>query len=146
MRITGGCFCGELRYEADVQDAPVAVCHCRDCQIFGGSAFRLACPVPPERFEVTKGDPKHFDKTADSGKVRRMVFCGTCGTHICSTSPEPDPGGFVSIRVATADQFGEFAPAAEVYCRSKTAWMPRLEDTVRFSEMPGSAPPPDEKD
>lgn len=136
MKVTGGCFCGELRYEADLRDAPVVACHCRDCQIFGGSAFRLACPVPPDRFEITQGKPKHFDKTAESGKVRRMVFCGTCGTHLCSTPTDPEPGAFVSIRVATADQASELHPVAEVFYRSKFDWIPKLEGTMQFPTMP----------
>lgn len=136
MKITGSCFCGEIGYEAELRNAPMTVCHCRDCQVLGGSAFRLAAPVSPRRFEVTRGAPKHFDKTADSGKVRRMVFCGTCGTHICSLPPASEPDGFVAIRIATADQFDRLSPAAEVFCRSKVEWMPGLENTVPFSEMP----------
>ncbi len=140
MRITGGCYCGELRYQADITGAPVALCHCRDCQIFGGSAFRLACAVRPDRFEITQGDPKYFEKTADSGRVRRMVFCGTCGTHIGSAPAQSGPRDFFSIRVSTAEQFGELVPSGEVYCRSKLAWMPDLDGTVQYPAMPGPSP------
>ena len=36
MHITGGCFCGEITYEADIDENAVGVCHCRDCQILAG--------------------------------------------------------------------------------------------------------------
>jgi len=137
MNISGGCFCGELRYEADITDAPVGVCHCRDCQILSGSAFRTSCAVAPGKFKVTKGEPSHFDKKADSGKVRRMLFCGNCGTHLCSLPTQEEENSFISVRVASADQFAQLTPMAEIYCDSKVAWMPDLENTFQFPRMPG---------
>jgi hypothetical protein len=41
MKILGGCFCGAVQYEADIDKNRIGVCHCRDCQKFSGSAFRL---------------------------------------------------------------------------------------------------------
>ncbi|NND67763.1 MAG: GFA family protein [Halioglobus sp.] len=137
MQITGGCFCGELRYEADITDALIGVCHCRDCQILSGSAFRTSCAVSPGNFKVTKGKPSHFDKTGDSGKVRRMLFCGNCGTHLCSMPLEEEEDSFVSIRVASADQFSELRPMAEIFCQSKVGWLPEIGDTFQFPRMPG---------
>jgi len=32
MRVTGGCHCGQVTYEAEVDPATVRVCHCTDCQ------------------------------------------------------------------------------------------------------------------
>ncbi len=136
MNITGGCFCGDLRYEADIADSPVGVCHCRDCQIFSGSAFRTSCAVAPEKFRLTQGEPKYFDKTSDSGKVRRMMFCGNCGTHLCSMPTVEEEGSFVSIRIATAEQFAELTPMAELFCDSKVSWMPDLQNTFQFAGMP----------
>ena len=138
MQITGGCFCGELRYEADISGSPIGICHCRDCQIFSGSAFRMAVAVSPENFKVTKGTPKQFDKTAESGKIRRMLFCGECGTHLCSVPTELEQNSFVSIRIASADQFDELTPMAELYCDSRVPWMPDLENTFQFPRMPES--------
>ena len=43
MDITGQCFCGAIQYEATVNEQMVGICHCRDCQIFSGSAFRTLC-------------------------------------------------------------------------------------------------------
>ena len=136
MQITGGCFCGQLQYEAELDERMVGICHCRDCQIFSGSAFRLSGIVPPDKFSFTRGTPTFFDKIADSGSVRRMAFCAHCGTHLCSL-PGKD-GGYVSIRVASANEFADIRPVAEFFCASRVSWMDDLEGTARFDGMFGS--------
>ncbi|MEO1544948.1 MAG: GFA family protein, partial [Pseudomonadota bacterium] len=40
MKITGGCHCGKITYEAVINLENVVVCHCTDCQRLSGSAFR----------------------------------------------------------------------------------------------------------
>ena len=34
--ITGGCLCGKIRYEAEVESFLAIRCHCRDCQYVSG--------------------------------------------------------------------------------------------------------------
>ena len=133
MHITGNCFCGLIVYEAELDGSGVGICHCRDCQIFSGSAFRTSGIVSQQNFKFTKGSPKHFDKVADSGAVRRMAFCGECGTHLCSLPSEE--GGFVSIRVASCREFAQLKPVAEIYCSSRVPWLSGLEGAVEFEGM-----------
>lgn len=137
METTGACFCGAVEYRADVDPHRIGICHCRDCQVLSGSAFRLAAVVLPGSFEVTKGDPKTFDKAADSGRVRRLLFCSDCGSHIASLPPDLDePGAFISLRIATSKDFASFEPTYELWRDSKVAWMPELEGTHRFDAQP----------
>lgn len=139
MHITGACFCGELRYEAVLDGTIVGICHCRDCQVLSGSAFRTSGTARPGDFRITRGQPKYFDKTADSGAVRRMSFCGDCGTHLCSEPLGDDAAfGFVTIRVASADQFEQLQPRAEIYCDSRVSWLGDIDGTARFPTMPGA--------
>ncbi len=137
MHMAGSCFCGAVEWVAEVDPNLVGVCHCRDCQIMSGGAFRMSSTVDPGTFKFTKGAPKHFDKTADSGKVRRMAFCGDCGTHLCSLSPPGDEeASVVSVRLATSHQFSELKPVGELYCDSRVPWLPKFEGTVEFPKMP----------
>jgi len=136
MHTTGSCFCGAVEWEAEIDETVLGVCHCRDCQVFSGSAFRMS-GGNPQNFRFTKGAPKFFDKKADSGKVRRMAFCGDCGTHLASLPPEGEDDSFVSIRLATSKDFAQMKPMAEIYCDSKAAWMPEIEGTLKFPKMPG---------
>lgn len=133
MQISGSCFCGQVTYEAEIDGGAVAICHCRDCQVFSGSAFRTSGIVAPDQFRFTCGTPKYFDKVADSGAVRRMAFCAECGTHLCSF-PKED-GGFVSIRVASAREFPHLKPVAEFFCASRVPWLSGVEGAAEFDGM-----------
>lgn len=133
MQLSGSCFCGAVEYEAELDEGMVGICHCRDCQVFSGSAFRMSGIVPPDRFRFTRGTPKHFDKVADSGAVRRMAFCAECGTHLCSLPLEA--GGYVSVRVASARQFADIKPVAELFCASRVTWLSDLEGAAQFDGM-----------
>jgi hypothetical protein len=138
MEITGGCFCGAIEYAATIDVNLVGICHCRDCQILGGSAFRTTAMVTPANFRISKGEPKYFDKTSDSGAIRRMAFCDTCGTHLCSVPHDTQSeGAFVSLRFATSSAFHDVKPAAEIYCASRVSWLNSLEGTLEFPGMPG---------
>jgi len=136
MEHTGSCFCGEIEYRVEIEGARIDICHCRDCQIFSGSAFRTSCMVPSSSFHFVRGTPNTFDKTAESGQVRRMAFCGTCGTHLCSMSPLGAQDGYVSVRISTSRQFDQLRPAGELFCSSRVAWLPPLEGMRQFPGMP----------
>lgn len=137
MIVHGSCYCGSIKYQAEVHEDRVGICHCRDCQIFSGSAFRMAAIVELARFEFTAGTPNYFDKTADSGQTRRMAFCGECGTHICAIPGNAEQGfGFVTLRLATAEEFGNFRPSLEAFCSSRVPWLKAIEGTTEFPRMP----------
>ncbi|MFK7831607.1 MAG: GFA family protein, partial [Congregibacter sp.] len=112
MKVNGGCFCGELRYEAQIDPGKTGICHCRDCQRFSGSAFRTIAVVRPEQFAFTSGDPSFFEKTGASAGVRKTAFCGACGSHICSL-PGDGSADVVSLRFITADNVGDLTPKME---------------------------------
>ncbi|MCB1690833.1 MAG: GFA family protein [Halioglobus sp.] len=136
MKITGSCFCGLIEYEAELEGEGIGICHCRDCQIFSGSAFRTSGMVSPQRFRFTRGEPKIFAKVADSGAVRRMAFCGECGTHLCSLPEETEEErGYVSIRVASSHQFHQLKPVAELFCASRVSWLSDQEGAAQFDGM-----------
>ena len=46
MNVDGACHCGKLAYEAEIDPERIGVCHCVDCQLLSGTAFRIAARVP----------------------------------------------------------------------------------------------------
>ena len=108
MKVTGGCHCGHITYEAEVDPATVRVCHCTDCQKLTGTAFRANISSLPGTFRLKTGTPKIYIKTAESGNKRAHGFCPECGTPIYATSPEPNPSTY-GLRVGGIDQRAQFA-------------------------------------
>ncbi|KAF4277777.1 hypothetical protein KXW98_002468 [Aspergillus fumigatus] len=49
-----------------------------------GSAFTSNVIVPRDSFKVTKGTPRSYDTTGDSGKLNKHFFCGDCGSSLYS--------------------------------------------------------------
>ena len=122
MKVTGGCHCGHITYEAEVDPTTVRVCHCTDCQRLTGSAFRANIPSLAGSFRLTRGSPKIYIKTAESGTKRAHGFCPECGTPIYATSTEPTPSAY-GLRVGGIDQRTQFAaPARQIWCRSALSW------------------------
>ena len=132
MKITGGCHCGEITYEADIDAKMVVICHCTDCQTLSGSAFRVVVPAKREGFKLT-GEPKIYVKTGESGRKRRQGFCANCGTPIYSadvTNPQ-----VFNIRVGTARQRADLQPKVQIWCRSALSWTMQLEPIARIQKQ-----------
>lgn len=132
MHITGGCHCGNIRYEAEIDPAMVGICHCADCQVLSGTAFRVVAQAKKEDFHLT-GTPKIYVKVAESGNRRAQAFCPECGTPLYATAAE-DPKVY-GIRVGTSHQRAELAPKREIWCRSALPWLPPLDLGPKFDRQ-----------
>lgn len=119
MHITGGCQCGAIRYEADVDPATSTVCHCNDCQKFSGSGWRTSVRTRAADFRLS-GEPRIYVKTAESGTKRGQAFCPTCGSALYAFTP-PDPQ-IISIRVGGIDQRAGLPPQAQIWCEAALPW------------------------
>ena len=124
MRIDGRCHCGEITFEAEVDPEAVTICHCTDCQMLTGSAFRANIPAPAAHFTLRSGAPKTYVKTAESGNQRRHAFCGNCGTPIYACAVE-NPQSY-SLRVGTIRQRSAFSPRRQIWRRSALHWVDGL--------------------
>ena len=132
MKISGGCHCGAIGYEAEVDPESVSVCHCTDCQTLTGSAFRVVVQAKREGFRL-QGKPKVYVKTGESGRKRAQGFCGACGTPIYSADVT-DPQLF-NIRVGTVKQRAELPPKRQIWCRSALGWAMDLEPVTQIQKQ-----------
>ena len=71
--IEGGCQCGSVRYRMKAAPLAIYACHCKDCQRFSGATHTISMVVQAETVELIAGTLHSFDKTADSGRVVRML-------------------------------------------------------------------------
>jgi hypothetical protein len=99
MALTGGCYCGKLRYVAKGEPVLKAQCHCRECQYITGGAPNMFMLMPPDGFAYTQGSPKLFTRSDIENPVTRE-FCAECGTHIATRRPGLP---FVILKVGALD-------------------------------------------
>lgn len=136
MKIDGGCHCGSIRYEAEIDPATVVVCHCSDCQTFSGSAFRVVVLTRPGSFTLLSGTPKVYVKTtAESGNPRQQTFCPECATPIYSAPGDGDTT-VVVLRVGSIRQRATLVPQDQFWFRSSQPWLPRLATIARQDKQP----------
>ena len=135
MKIDGGCLCGHITYEAEVNPEKVAVCHCTDCQTNSGTAFGVVVGVVKGNFELQTGNLKTYQKIADSGTPRTLAFCPECGTRIYACT-ENDDSKFFGLRVGTVTQRTELVPKVQVWCRSAQTWLGDLSSIPKVDKQP----------
>jgi hypothetical protein len=127
VRIDGRCHCGLITYEAEVTPETATICHCTDCQVLSGTAFRTSVVARPGNFQLLSGELKTYVKVGDSGRRRAQTFCPNCGSPIYSTSADDRPTGY-NIRIGTIRQREQFVPRAQIWCRSAQPWITGLKD------------------
>jgi hypothetical protein len=123
MKIDGGCHCGYIAYEAEVDPDKVRICHCTDCQTLSGSAFRTVAFTNPGSFKLRSGELAIYVKTAESGNKRQQSFCPKCGTPIFSASPDDEPNKVHSLRVGSVRQRDRLIPKQQSWARSSQGWL-----------------------
>jgi len=120
LPLTGGCFCGALRYRISVPPLCVYNCHCKNCQRIGGGACATNLVVARESFEFVRGDPRKTSWTSDAGTQRFGWFCGDCGGRIIH-GQEVIP--VFTVRSGTLDDTSWVTPVGDIWTRSAQPWV-----------------------
>jgi len=127
--ITGGCFCGQVRYQVDDMAAKATVCHCAGCRRAEAEPAVAWITVPTADFRLLQGELRSVrgragePETCDCGGGTRG-FCANCGTHI--TYSGDDRAQEIDITTGSLDEPDRFPPAEDIFPHRKVAWMPRL--------------------
>lgn len=128
MKVHGKCHCGAITYSAEIDPAAIYLCHCTDCQVLTGSAYRTNVPAPSSSFVLLTGEPTSYIKTSDSGNKRRHTFCSNCGSPVYSCDIN-EPKTF-SLRVGCLDEREQLPPKRQIWCDSAMPWSIDLKDVM----------------
>ena len=112
MELTGGCYCGAIRYVAK-GNPTMLQCHCRECQYITGGFPNAITVWPEEGVKFTNGTLTEFCRTDIDQPVTR-IFCGKCGTAI-GTYKHPIRTGTILLKVGTFDDPSVFKPSAAIF-------------------------------
>jgi hypothetical protein len=135
MKIEGGCHCGSIRFEAEVDSATVVICHCTDCQTFSGSAFRTVVQTKPGTFALLSGAPKVYVKTAESRQQTPANVLPDVRHADLLRSRYRDTK-VVVLRVGAIHQREQLLPRDQYWFRSSLAWLPNLSKIKKQDKQP----------
>ena len=75
--LSGGCLCGQVRYEARPTHRDGYYCHCRMCQLAFGNTRAAYFNLRKDELRWL-APPSYYA----SSKIARRGFCGHCGTPL----------------------------------------------------------------
>lgn len=86
-RYSGGCLCGNIRFEAIAPAANPHTCSCKICQRHTGSLTVAWVEFPAEN--VSWNGPGGVPATWRSSDFSSRAFCPTCGSTLGAIDDEP---------------------------------------------------------
>jgi hypothetical protein len=123
--ITGGCYCGKVRFKATQEPIHQANCHCANCRRAAGAQTVAWITVQRTTFDFEQGNPKRY--RTDTGAVR--TFCDSCGTSL--TYEIDSRPGEIDITTGSLDRPEDFPPTKDVFPEEKLPWVQLVNDRKR---------------
>ena len=131
-KITGGCLCGALRYEAYGAPDAAGYCFCADCRKVSGSAFIGFMGFAPEQIKVM-GETRRHHSPAFNGNAAVRNFCAVCGSLVFGGGH--DLGG-VNVYAGSLDDPSQFQLRIAIFTRDRPHWASVPTGIKQFETMP----------
>jgi hypothetical protein len=117
---TGGCLCGQLRYEVNTATSDIIICHCTSCQKASGAGASANIAMLAEHLVFTRGTPKIYVDTADSGTLLNRAFCADCGSPIYSM--RQNMMDRLVLKVGSLDDSSHARVVMHIWTKSRRPW------------------------
>ena len=121
---TGGCLCGQVRYEIDGKALGSMLCHCRMCQRYSGAPMLEGTTFPAEAFKLTKGKLQVYQ----SSEIAERSFCGSCGSPILYQGRIGYWTKWVVVTTGSFDNPAKFPPTYHLGVESQLPWVRFLDE------------------
>ena len=116
MNWTGGCLCGEVRFEVTARPKMDAYCYCKMCQRWSGSVLTSWACFEAKDFRCTKGELKFYT----SSEFAERGFCHKCGSSLIQHVFKDD---LISVASGCFDHSEEFPPREHGGIENQVTWL-----------------------
>ncbi len=131
--ISGGCFCGAVRYEIDGRLQDARSCHCSRCRKAFSAQASVYAIVDPEAFHWRSGAELLTTYTGRHGFG--LQFCRICGSTLCGVHQ----GRVHGVTLGCIDGDPGVAIGYHQFVGSKAPWE-TLPDGILAYDGPAPAP------
>ena len=126
--LTGGCFCGQIRYEVAGTAFHESNCHCSICRRTTGAPFVAWFSVSRSQLRLLSGESRRFQS---SPKATRS-FCPRCGTQLIFEHQDfPDE---IGVTTASLDDAARAPPKSHIHTSSKLNWIKLADRLPEYQE------------
>ena len=130
--LTGGCICGQVKYQITDKPLFTQACHCKDCKVLTGSSYVVNSSIL-ENTLIVEGEVSSTELKAGSGASYKTYFCTKCGNYVYADYDSAV--GRLTVRTKTLDNSEKFPPQVHIFTKDKDPWLNLSEDVICFKEM-----------
>jgi hypothetical protein len=98
MKYQGGCHCGKVRFEAEIDLASPITCNCSYCSKRGS----ILAFTPAANFTLGSGEQELTEYRFNTKTIEHL-FCATCGMESFGRGAAPDGTKMVAVNVRCLD-------------------------------------------
>jgi hypothetical protein len=136
---TGGCQCGQIRYDIRAEPLTLYLCHCKECQKQSSSAFGMSLTVPRDAVVIVQGQPKTWTRKADSGREVKCLFCDNCGTRLFHDRAYNQQT--INVKAGTLDDTSWLRPVGNIWTSSAQPWVLISDELLNYEGQPQDVHP-----
>lgn len=129
-RVTGQCYCGQIKFEITLPTNFCSHCHCESCRRSHGSALVTWTGVPISQFRFISGQDKL--KKYESSPGVRWGFCSDCGTSLLYDSDASKDNIYMTL--ANLNSVIDREPEGHVSFEEHVPWLTVNDGLPRYRE------------
>ena len=134
LKITGECFCGEIKYEVNGELRDARSCHCSRCRKAFSSQASAYALVKPQNFKWLSGEKLLTSYVSQHGFG--LQFCRKCGSTLCGIYN----GAIHGVTLGCVNGDPKIELGRHIYVGSKANWEVIPEGVPQYQGgVPGNA-------
>lgn len=129
-KMSGGCLCGNVRYETTAEPLEVNHCHCLSCRKHNGAPVATLAGFKKDQLTWHGKERTVYESSKGVGRA----FCSNCGTPLTWEGDAGEElGSIYEVHVSTFDDPELLVPTSHVFEAERISWFDIVDDLPRYA-------------